>query len=69
MVLVKRRLGALSYFPHLFSAAFFAISDRLSGVSFVARALPPFKPPNRPKLTAAGFFSCLFGFSACPVAC
>jgi hypothetical protein len=34
-------------------AALAAISERRSGVSFAARALPPFSPPNRPRRTAA----------------
>lgn len=37
------------------AAAFRAISLRCSGVSFSARALPPFLPPSRPSSTAAGF--------------
>jgi hypothetical protein len=40
------------------SAAFLAISDRCSGVSFAARALPPLRPPLRPNATAAGSFTC-----------
>lgn len=42
---------------HRACAAFFAISLRCSGVSFRALASPPFLPPNRPRATAAGFFS------------
>lgn len=38
---------------HLSFAAFAAIADRSSGDSFSARALPPFKPPKRPSITAA----------------
>jgi hypothetical protein len=50
-------------------AAFFAISVRSSGVSFLALALPPLSPPSRPSVTAAGFFSGgSSGFSICPVA-
>ena len=41
---------------HRAAAAFFAISDRCSGVNFAARAFPPFLPPKRPRATAAGFF-------------
>ena len=37
-------------------AALVAISDRCSGESFLARALPPFKPPNLPSSCAALFF-------------
>src|SRR5207247_7883411 len=45
-------------------AAFLAIALRLSGVSFFARAFPPFKPPfRRPGL---GWIS--LSFSTCPVA-
>jgi len=42
---------------HRASAAFRAPSALCLGVSFLARALPPFKPPSRPKATAAAFFS------------
>ena len=45
-----------SSFFHLALAALRAISLRCSGVSFLALAGPPFKPPRRPKATAAGFF-------------
>lgn len=38
-------------------AAFFAISLRRAGESASARALPPLRPPRRPRLTAAGSFS------------
>lgn len=31
--------------PHRFAAAFLAISDRRSELSFAARAGPPFRPP------------------------
>ena len=34
--------------------AFLAMSDRFSAVSFSARAFPPFSPPLRPSVTAAG---------------
>jgi P63C domain len=44
--------------PRLFAqrvcAAFRAETDRCSGVSFCARAFPPFNPPRRPSATAAG---------------
>ena len=43
-------------FAHLAKTAFLALSLRCSGVSFAARALPPFRPPRRPNATAAGFF-------------
>jgi hypothetical protein len=36
-------------------AAFVAICLRRSAVNFLALALPPFNPPNRPNITAAGF--------------
>ena len=42
---------------HRVRAAFFAIDFRSSAVSFSARALPPLRPPSRPRATAAGFFS------------
>ena len=41
--------------------AFLALSLRSSAVMLAARAGPPFKPPLRPKDTAAGFFLCVFG--------
>lgn len=54
---------------HRACAAFFAISFRLFGESFSALALPPCKPPKRPRATAAGFFSLSGSFGgACPVA-
>ena len=43
------------------AAAFRAMALRCSGVSLAARALPPLRPPRRPRATAAGFFSCLSG--------
>jgi len=49
------------------AAAFFAISDRCSAVSFAALAAPPFAPPSRPSATAAGFFPAS-GSGAFPVA-
>jgi len=42
---------------HLAAAALRAISERLSGVSFAALALPPLRPPLRPKATADGSLS------------
>src|SRR5207248_8614199 len=41
---------------HLAMLALLAISLRCSGVSFLASALPPFKPPSLPSATAWGFF-------------
>jgi len=38
------------------SAARRAISRRRFGLSFSARALPPFNPPSRPSAIACGFF-------------
>ena len=57
------------FLPHLFSAAFCAISLRLSADNVAARATPPFKPPNRPNATAASFFAgfSLSSFVACSV--
>ena len=37
-----------SLLPRRAAAAFSAAADRCSGVSFSARALPPFNPPRRP---------------------
>jgi len=37
-------------------AAFRALRSRCAGVSFRARAFPPFSPPSRPSATAAAFF-------------
>jgi len=54
---------------HRFAAAFFAISVLLSAVSLSARALPPLRPPIRPRVTALISFSAGgSGFSICPVA-
>jgi hypothetical protein len=44
-------------------AAFLAISERSSGVSFSARAFPPFKPPSRPVRCAGVSAAC--GSVAC----
>ena len=41
---------------HLAAAALAAILRRSSGVSFAALAFPPFRPPRRPRETAAGSF-------------
>jgi hypothetical protein len=64
--MATRRDGSLnlrrkaSYFSlscsHLFLAAFLAISDRCSGVSFCIRPWALFFPPRLPNVTAAGFF-------------
>jgi hypothetical protein len=57
------RFGVRYFFPpQRFKAPFRAISRRCSGVNLAARALPPLRPPKRPKATAAGFF--LVGFVA-----
>ena len=40
--------AAANYFSHRAEAAFRAISERWSAVSFSARAGPPFRPPPRP---------------------
>jgi hypothetical protein len=47
-----------------------AISLRLSGLSFAARAFPPINPPNLPSSTATGFFHSrgLTVYSTSPVA-
>ncbi len=42
-------------------AANFAISVRCAGLSFKARALPPFGPPALPRATALAFFPCSSG--------
>lgn len=44
-------------FPQRDLAAILAISDLFFGESLSALALPPLRPPNRPRATAAGFFS------------
>ena len=46
----------LFFFAHRATAAFRALCARCFAVSFLARALPPFKPPSRPRATAAAFF-------------
>lgn len=45
---------------HLLFAACCAIALRRFEERDFALALPPFKPPNRPKATAAGFLVGLF---------
>src|SRR3984893_15356886 len=45
-----------AYLFQLALAAFRAISARRSGVIFAALALPPLRPPRRPRLTAAVSF-------------
>ena len=53
--------GAIQPFlPQRFAAALAAICERLRGLRAAALAAPPFRPPRRPKATAAGFF----GFTA-----
>jgi hypothetical protein len=51
------------------NAAFLAISRRFSSESFLALALPPFKPPSLPSATAAGFLAGAGDGAACPVDC
>lgn len=46
-----------SYLFHLALAALLAILARCREESFLALAGPPFRPPRRPRATAAGFFS------------
>lgn len=43
-------------FSHLACTALRALSLRSSAVIFAALAGPPFRPPRRPSMTAAGFF-------------
>jgi len=43
--------------PHRAWAAFWAIAFLFLAESFSARALPPLRPPNRPRATAAGFLA------------
>jgi hypothetical protein len=52
-----RVVGHCVDFFHRARAAILAISERSSGESFVARALPPTAPPALPRATAAGLFS------------
>ncbi len=54
-----RRRNCTYYFDFRQRAktAFRAISDLLLAESFFALAFPPFKPPRRPKATAAGVFT------------
>ena len=47
----------MPYFFHLACAAFFPASLNFFLPSFFARAGPPFKPPLRPRATAAGSFA------------
>src|SRR5262249_12284253 len=42
---------------HLARAAFLALAVRCACVSLAALALPPLRPPRRPKATAAGFLA------------
>ena len=57
LIWIDRGLKNRLYLFHLALAAFFAISERCSLVSFSALALPPFFPPRRPSSTAWGFLS------------
>jgi hypothetical protein len=64
----------LSFFgrvPHRAFAAFCAMRRRFPAESNAALALPPFKPPNRPRATAAAFFAGVeFALGCgCPVDC
>src|ERR1017187_3674402 len=43
------------FFPHRAFAAFAAIWERLRGPRAAARAVPPLRPPRRPRATACGF--------------
>jgi hypothetical protein len=55
--------------PHRSGAAFLAIRVRSSSDNFSALALPPFRPPSLPSVTAlASFPGGGSGFSICPVA-
>lgn len=47
----------MGYLPQRALAAFLADSLRCSGVSLLALALPPFRPPKRPRATAAACLS------------
>jgi hypothetical protein len=47
------KVNQILLLDHLAAIAFCAISRRRSGVSFAARAFPPFNPPNRPNIRAA----------------
>lgn len=60
---VKTRLAVQNHFSlfHRVKTALRAISDLRRADNFLARALPPFKPPSLPRATAAGFF-CWFNF-------
>jgi len=62
--------GGQLFFSHRFAAAFAAIAERFLGVKAAARAAPPFRPPSRPRATAAGFLGFTTGgdvFSASPM--
>jgi hypothetical protein len=72
------RHGELKYISKIYTslgllfqraaAAFLAIALRFAGVRDSALAFPPFNPPRRPSVTAAGFLT-FSGLGACPVAC
>lgn len=53
--IIKCYLCVLVLLDQRARAAFRALFSRCSGVNFLARAFPPFRPPNRPSATAAGF--------------
>src|ERR1022692_3205777 len=65
-----RFFGHADFFPQRARAALADICERLRALSLAARALPPLRPPRRPKATAAGFLMRSAGGSylgACPV--
>lgn len=68
---VANSSGPMRYFfPHRTFAAFAAIWERLRGPRAAALAAPPFRPPKRPRATAAGFLTFTAGgsvFGAWPV--
>src|SRR5579872_3871989 len=64
----RRRADYYFLVPHLAAAAFLAISLRFLGLRLSALATPPFKPPLRPKATAAGSLAGPFWVSDSPVA-
>jgi hypothetical protein len=55
------------FFLHRAIAAFLAMVDLRFGDRRAALALPPLRPPNLPRATAAGFFS--RGFSGSVASC
>ena len=63
---MAKHIYLLDFIDHLALAAFLAISILFFFDRRAARAFPPFRPPSRPRATAAGFFVGLISPTASP---